>query len=243
MDRKEFLKNSLLIGGASILPPNSVLAASINENGIDKLVDAGGNFVQQPLPFAENFLEPSMDAETMHLHYTFHHGGAVKAANADLKKIKEALDNNNLETVDFWTKKLSFHFSSHILHSIFWTNLTNKQTSPTGELQKRIEKSFGSYDKLKTYIASTSKNVDGNGWGIPGYQPYADSLVVLPCENHEKLTQWGVIPLLVIDVWEHAYYLKYKNKRADFVDAVFKIINWENASQRLDNALKLTKQL
>lgn len=241
MDRKEFFKNSLIIGGATMLPTNSLMAASISDEGIDKLINNDGNFIQQALPYAENFLEPYMDAETMHLHYTFHHGGAVKAANNDLKKIKEALDSNNLDTIDFWTKKLSFHFSSHVLHSIFWTNLTNKKTSPSGELLTRIEKSFGSYDKLKTYIATTSKNVDGNGWGILGYQPYTDSLTVLQCENHEKLTQWGVIPLLVIDVWEHAYYLKYRNKRTDFVDALFNIINWDNAALRLDNALKLTK--
>ena len=104
MDRKEFLKNSLVIGGATILPGNSLLAASVFEGGVDKLVDQNGNFIQPTLPYAESFLEPSMDAETMHLHYTFHHGGAVKAANSGLKKIKEALDSNNLETVDFWTK-------------------------------------------------------------------------------------------------------------------------------------------
>lgn len=241
MDRKQFIQNSLIIGGASILPSNSLFANSLTEGGIDKLVDKDGNFIQQTLPYSENFLEPNMDAETMHLHYTFHHGGAVKAANKDLQAIKKALDDNNLETVDYWTKKLSFHFSSHVLHSIFWTNLTNKQTTPRGELLKRIEKNFGSFDKLKSYIAATSKNVDGNGWGILGYQPYSDSLVVLQCENHEKLTQWGVIPLLVIDVWEHAYYLKYKNKRTDFVDALFPIINWDNAALRLDNALKLVK--
>ena len=209
MDRKEFLQNSLIIGGATLLPSNSIFATSVKEGGIDKLTDENGNFIQQALPYTESFLEPYMDAETMHLHYTFHHGGAVKASNNDLKKIKDAIDTNNLETIDYWTKKLSFHFSSHVLHSIFWTNLTNKQTIPKGELLTRIEKNFGSYDKLKTYIAATSKNVDGNGWGILGYQPYSDSLVVLQCENHEKLTQWGVVPLLVIDVWEHAYYLKY----------------------------------
>jgi Fe-Mn family superoxide dismutase len=241
MDRKKFLQNSLIIGSATVLPVNSLLAANANENGLDKLVDKDGNFSQQSLPYPDDFLEPYMDAETMKLHYTFHHGGAVKAANNDLKKIRESIDNNTLETVDFWTKKLSFHFSSHILHSIFWTNLTNKQMMPGGELKKRIEKNFGSYDKLKTYIATTSKNIDGNGWGILGYQPYSDSLTVLQCENHEKLTQWGVVPLLVIDVWEHAYYLKYKNKRTDFVDALFNIINWDNVSQRLDVALKLTK--
>lgn len=239
MNRKQFLQNSLIIGGAAILPSDSLLASSINENRIDKLVDENGNFIQQSLPYNENFLEPYMDAETMHLHYTFHHGGAVKGANTDLQKIKDAVSSNNLETVDYWTKKLSFHFSSHILHSIFWTNLTNKQTQPSGELLKRIEKNFGTYDKLKSYIAATSKNVDGNGWGIVGYQPFSDSIMVMQCENHEKLTQWGVIPLLVIDVWEHAYYLKYKNKRADFVDALFNILNWDNAAERLNTALKL----
>jgi Fe-Mn family superoxide dismutase len=104
-----------------------------------------------------------------------------------------------------------------------------------------IEKNFGSFDKLKLLIGATSKNGDGNGWGILAYQPYSDSLIVLQCENHEKLTQWSCIPLLVIEVWEYAYYLKYKNKRVDFVDTPFEIINWDNVAQRLDDALKLMK--
>ena len=239
MNRKAFLQNSLIIGGASILPTNSVLAANTNLNGLDKLVDAQGNFALQILPYKENFLEPYMDEETVHLHYTFHHGGAVKAANKDMLMIRKALDDNNLETVDYWTKKLAFHFSSHILHSIFWTNLTNKKTEPKGILLKDIEANFGSYEKLKGYIAATSKNVDGNGWGILGYQPYSQKLTILQCENHEKLTQWGVIPILVIDVWEHAYYLKYRNKRTDFVDALFNLINWDNVAERLEIAKKI----
>ena len=241
MNRKNFLKAGTLAGAATILGTNTAFAKNLTDNDIDKLVDANGNYIMQPLPYNENFLEPYMDAETMHLHYTFHHGGAVKGANKDLLMIKKAMDDGNLETVDYWTKKLSYHFSSHVLHSIFWTNLTNKKNDPTGNLLKRIEKNFGSYDKLKALIAETSKNVDGNGWGILAYQPYSDSLVVLQCENHEKLTQWGAIPLLVIDVWEHAYYLKYKNKRTDFVDALFNIINWDNVAQRLDTAVKLIK--
>lgn len=240
MNRKKFLQAGTLAGAATLHSVNNAFAQNLTVNPIDKLVDANGNYILQPLPYNENFLEPYIDAETMHLHYTFHHGGAVKAANKDVAMIKKALDENNLETVDYWTKKLSYHFSSHILHSIFWTNLTNKKTNPSGDLLKRIEKNFGSYDKLKTLIAETSKNVDGNGWGIVAYQPYSDSLTVLQCENHEKLTQWGAIPLLVIDVWEHAYYLKYKNKRTDFVDALFNIINWDNAAQRLNTAIKIT---
>ncbi len=240
MNRKKFLQAGTLAGAATLHSVNNAFAQNLTVNPIDKLVDANGNYILQPLPYNENFLEPYIDAETMHLHYTFHHGGAVKAANKDVAMIKKALDENNLETVDYWTKKLSYHFSSHILHSIFWTNLTNKKTNPSGDLLKRIEKNFGSYDKLKTLIAETSKNVDGNGWGIVAYQPYSDSLTVLQCENHEKLTQWGAIPLLVIDVWEHAYYLRYKNKRTDFVDALFNIINWDNAAQRLNTAIKIT---
>ena len=241
MKRADFLKSGVLVGAASIIGTTKAFAQNLINNNIDKLVDANGNYIQQALPYTENFLEPYMDAETLHLHYTFHHGGAVKAANKDLAMIKKSLDDNNLETVDYWTKKLAYHFSSHVLHSIFWTNLTNKQNLPTGDLLKRIEKNFGSYERLKFLIAQTSKNVDGNGWGILAYQPYSDSLTVLQCENHEKLTQWGCIPLLVIDVWEHAYYLKYKNKRTDFVDALFNLINWENAAQRLADALKLTR--
>ena len=241
MNRKDFLRSGALISAASIVGNQNAFSQNLTNNTIDKLVDNNGNYLQQALPYSENFLEPYMDAETMHLHYTFHHGGAVKAANKDTAMIKKALDDNNLETVDFWTKKLAYHFSSHVLHSIFWTNLTNKKTNPTGDLLKKIEKDFGSYDRIKSLIAETSKNVDGNGWGILAYQPYSDSLTILQCENHEKLTQWGCIPLLVIDVWEHAYYLKYKNKRTDFVDALYNLINWDNAAQRLNDAVKLTK--
>lgn len=240
MDRKLFLKNTAILTGASILPATSVFAQNVQNNGLDKLTDASGNFAQLALPYNDNFLEPFMDQETTHLHYTFHHGGAVKAANHDMEMIRKAMDDKNMETVDYWTKKLSYHFSSHVLHSIFWTNLTNKMTSPQGQLLKDIERDFGSYDRLKGYIAATSKNVDGAGWGILGYQPYSKKLTILQCENHEKLTQWGVVPILVIDVWEHAYYLKYKNKRNDFVDALFNIINWDNVAERLETAKKLS---
>ncbi len=240
MNRKQFLSASAILSASTILPNQSVVAQNYEANGLDKLTDATGNFQHLALPYNKNFLEPYMDEETVYLHHTFHHGGAVKAANKDLQMIRKAMDENNLETVDYWTKKLSYHFSSHVLHTIFWTNLTSKKTEPSGDLLKRIEKDFGSYDKLKSYISKTSKDVDGNGWGILGYQPYSDKLSIMQCENHEKLTQWGVIPLLVIDVWEHSYYLKYKNKRSDFVDAMMNIINWDNVAERLNVATKLS---
>jgi len=238
MDRKEFLTTSAILAGATILPSNSVFAENINNNGIDKLTDENGNFIHQPLPYNTDHLEPYMDEETLHLHHTFHHGGAVKGTNKDIEMIKSVMNSSDFTLADHWTKKLSFHLSSHILHSIFWTNLTNKKSQPTGDLLKKIEKDFGSTNKMQGMIAKISKSIEGSGWGILAYQPYSDNLVVLQCENHHKLTVWGAVPLLVIDVWEHAYYLKYKNKRGDFVDALMNIINWDNVAQRYDIALK-----
>jgi len=240
MNRKDFIRNTAILGGASILPVNNVFSQNVTENGIDKLMDSNGNFFQQPLPYNKTFLEPYMDEETLHLHYEFHHGGAVKGANKDLENIKKHLQSGEMDQVDLWTRKLAYHFSSHVLHSIFWTNLTNKKTVPKAELLKQIDKDFGSFDKLKAYIAKISKSVEGSGWGILGYQPYSQSLTLLQCENHQKLTQWGVVPLLVIDVWEHAYYLKYKNRRAEFVDTVLEIINWDNVAERFVTARRLT---
>ena len=239
MDRKEFLTTSAILSGAAILPSNSVFAENINNNGIDKLTDGKGNFIHLPLPYNADHLEPFMDTETLRLHHTFHHGGAGKGANKDLEMIKKVMKSNDLTLTDYWTKKLSFHLSSHILHSIFWTNLANKKSQPTGELLKRIEKDFVSTDKMRGLIAKISKSVEGSGWGILAYQPYSDNLVILQCENHQKLTVWGAVPLLVIDVWEHAYYLKYKNRRGDFVDALMNVINWDNVAERYEIALKL----
>jgi Fe-Mn family superoxide dismutase len=239
MNRQDFLRSTALIGGALALGQQTAFAHQLVVNGIDRLTDEKGNFVQQPLPFAESALEPHMDAETVHLHYTAHHGGAVKAANKFQGLIREALDKGTYDNTDFYTKKLTLQSSSHILHSIFWTNLSPKSTAPKGELLRRIEQHYGSFEKMKGLLAYLSKNVDGNGWGILGYQPYFDRLTLLQCEDHEKLTQWGVVPLLVIDVWEHAYYLKFRNKRDAFVDNLFPIVNWDNVAGRLDQALKI----
>src|SRR5690349_3683659 len=104
MNRKLFLQNSAILAGASLLPVDSVFSQSVQEGGVDRLTDAQGNFAQLPLPYAKNFLEPFMDEETLHLHYTFHHGNAVKAANKYQGQIREALDSNAVESIDYFTK-------------------------------------------------------------------------------------------------------------------------------------------
>lgn len=242
MDRRNFLQKgtalSLTAAGAMALGSN-IFSEPYLIKDFDKLINEKGEYILPPLPYDHNALEPYMDAETLNLHHTYHHGGAVKGINKDMKMIREASEKGELETVDYWVKKSAFHGSSHVLHSIFWTNLSPKGGGePKGELMKRINSAYGSFDNFKGLMAQVSKSVDGSGWGILTYHPMTDQMVILQCENHEKLTQWGAIPLLVIDVWEHAYYLKYKNKRSDFVDAVFSIINWDNVAMRLNYALK-----
>jgi superoxide dismutase, Fe-Mn family len=241
MERKDFLRAGALFTGATLITRDVHAAADIQSMGLDRLVDADGNFVQAALPYQESALEPFMDAETLHLHHTFHHGGAVKGANADLGKLKVAMENNEQASITYWSRKLSYHLSSHVLHSIFWTNLTTKKTAPAGELLKRIEKDFGSVDRLWAALANMSKDIDGNGWGVLGYHPYTDKLLLMPVENHERITHWGALPLLVIDVWEHAYYLKFRNKRPDFVDNLAQLVDWDNVAARLDVAVKMLK--
>lgn len=241
MERKEFLRAGALFTGAALLTRDVHAATDIQGLGLDKLVDAEGNFIQAPLPYAESALEPFMDAETLHLHHAFHHGGAVKGANNDQAKLKAAIDACDQAQLTYWSRKLSYHLSSHVLHSIFWTNLGTKKTAPQGELLKRIEKDFGTVDRLWSALANMSKDIDGNGWGVLGYHPYTDKLLLMPVENHERITHWGALPLLVIDVWEHAYYLKFKNKRPDFVDNLQQLVDWDNVAARLDAAMKATR--
>src|SRR5690349_3632479 len=120
MERKNFLRAGALFTGAALITRDVHAANDIQDMGLDKLVDADGNFVQAPLPYAESALEPFMDAETLHLHHAFHHGGAVKGANNDLTKLKAAMANNEQASITYWSRKLSYHLSSHVLHSIFW---------------------------------------------------------------------------------------------------------------------------
>ena len=162
-------------------------------NNIDKLVDANGKFGQQALPYTENFLEPYMDAETVHLHYTFHHGGATKAANTDLQKINEALVSAKFETVDYWTKNCLI--ICHLIYSIqYFGRILRISLLRLQVLHCLKNKNdFGNYRIILKISGSNFQNVDGKCiWGILGYQPHTNKLTVLQnCEKNEKLTQWG----------------------------------------------------
>lgn len=237
--RRKFLQNSAAVIGGIALASNVAQAKESKAVPYqDKLTDDTGKYVLLPLPYAYDALEPVIDARTVELHYNFHHKPAVAAANKAEDALALARESGDFALVKHYEKELALGLSSHILHTIYWTNLSAKGGSPTGSLLTAIEKSFKSFDKFKAHMAAATTSVEGAGWGILGYLPASGKLMVLQCENHQKLTAWGVIPILVLDVWEHAYYLKYQNRRAEYVNGLFSIINWENVAARFDAVIR-----
>jgi superoxide dismutase, Fe-Mn family len=180
-----------------------------------------------PLPYAYDALEPSIDAETMRLHHDKHHAGYVKGANDALAKLVETRDGKgDPAALSELTEKLTFNVSGHLLHSVFWAVMGGGSREPMGELAADIHTHFGSVDKFKSQFSAVATQVQGNGWGVLAFEPVSERLIVLQARNHQVNVAWNAIPLLVIDVWEHAYYLKYKNMRADYVKAFWNVVNW-----------------
>jgi len=188
-----------------------------------------------PLPYAYNALEPYLDEQTLRLHHDMHHAAYVKGLNAAEEKVAALLQSGDFSAVKAVCADLAFHGSGHILHSIFWTNMKpNGGGAPSGALANAINAAFGSFDAFKGLFLAAANAVAGSGWAILTYRKEDDALVVLQAEKHENLTQWGVTPLLVLDVWEHAYYLKYQNKRPDWTKAfVEHLVNWDDVAARL----------
>ena len=181
-----------------------------------------------PLPYAYNALEPHIDEQTMRLHHDKHHQAYVDGLNKAEQKLAEARQNGDFALVKHWSREAAFNGAGHLLHTIFWNNMTPESRAmgqPRGNLLNAIERDLGSWDAFKQHFTAASVAVEGGGWGILAYRPLDDTLVILQAEKHQNLTQWGVVPLLVIDVWEHAYYLKYQNKRAEYVQSFYNIIN------------------
>jgi Fe-Mn family superoxide dismutase len=203
---------------------------------LDRLTDESGKYAVAPLPFAYDALEPVIDAKTVELHYNMHHKPAAAAANRAEEALAKARDANDFALVKFHEKELAFQLSSHVLHTIYWSNMAGKGGEPQAELAKAINAEFGSFQKLKGQLAAATVAVEASGWGVLGYHPATRKLMILQCENHQKLTVWGVVPLLLLDVFEHAYYLKYQNRRPEYVGNLFNIISWNNVAERLDAA-------
>lgn len=190
-----------------------------------------------PLPYAYNALEPHIDEQTMRLHHDVHHQGYVNGLNAAEEKLYQARKSNDFALVKHWEREVAFHGSGHVLHSVFWTIMSPKGGGePKGELLTAINNSFGSYEAFKNQFTAASNAVEGSGWGILAYNRNLKTLQVLQAEKHQDLTVWGAEPLLVLDVWEHAYYLKYQNKRPEYTKAFFNVINWDEVASRYQKA-------
>lgn len=194
------------------------------------------------LPYDFNALEPVISAEIMQLHYTKHHQGYVTNLNKALEQYAEAMEKQQLQAMTALLQAIKFNGGGHINHSIFWTNLA-PITKGGGEMVKgavttAIEKDFGSTDAFIEEFNTKTVAIQGSGWGWLGYNKPKKRLEIVTCENQDPLSTKGLIPLLGIDVWEHAYYLQYKNVRADYVKALWKIINWKNVENRFIEATK-----
>ena len=193
-----------------------------------------------PLPYAYNALEPVIDEKTLTIHHDKHHKKYVddlNKAEADAQKMRES---KNFDDINLIEQNLAYNGSGHILHSIYWTIMTypDKGGTPGNITDALIKSYFGSFDAFKNQFIQAASKVHGSGWGILGYNPYFRHLEILQADKHENMTQWGIIPVLVCDVWEHAFYLKYQNNRDEYINSWWKLINWGEVENRLIYAVQ-----
>jgi Fe-Mn family superoxide dismutase len=193
------------------------------------------------LPYDFSALEPVISAEIMELHYTKHHKGYVTNLNAALEKYHEAESKNDVAQMIALQLAIKFNGGGHINHSIFWTILgpVSKGAGgmPKGDLLEMIERDFGSFDGFKEKFSNAAIGIQGSGWGWLGYSKNLKKLEIATCANQDPLSTQGLVPIVGVDVWEHAYYLQYKNVRADYVKNIWQIFHWKTIEERFTKAV------
>ncbi|WP_433469894.1 superoxide dismutase [Spirillospora sp. CA-128828] len=189
------------------------------------------------LPYDYAALEPAITGEILELHHAKHHAAYVKGANDTLEKLDEARDKDQLGGLVGLEKTLAFNLSGHVLHTIFWDNLSpDGGDRPDGELGSAIDEHFGSFEAFKKQLTSATATVQGSGWGVLGWEPLGQRLIVQQVYDHHGNVGMGSMPLLVFDAWEHAYYLQYRNVRPDYVQKLWDLVNWNDVANRLTAA-------
>lgn len=198
-------------------------------------------YVLPRLPYEYDALEPHIDARTMELHHVRHHQGYVTGLNTALRNLAEIRAGQRPENeVKRWSRELAFHGSGHLLHVIFWHCMSPEGGGePQGRISSGINRDFGDFAGFLRHFKQTATSVEGNGWAILALEPTAGQLMVVQTEKHHELTVWGAIPLIALDVWEHAYYLKHQNRRADYVDAFMQVVNWDFADRMYAGVMEL----
>ena len=191
------------------------------------------------LPYDYGALEPAMSGEILELHHDKHHATYVKGANDTTEKIAEARDKGDLSGIVGLEKTLAFNVSGHVLHSIFWENLSpDGGDKPDGSLGTAIDEHFGSFDKFRAQLTAATQTTQGSGWGVLAWEPVGKRLLVTQVYDHHGNVAAGMTPLLAFDAWEHAYYLQYKNVKPDYIEKLWDIVNWNDVSARLEAATK-----
>lgn len=178
-------------------------------------------------------LEPHVAGRVMQLHHSKHHAAYVKGLNSALERLAEARSARDFAAIVGLEKTLAFNLSGHLLHSIFWKNLSpHGGGAPGGALGSAIDEAFGSFDAARAQLTAVAGSVQGSGWAILGYEPNGRRLLIQQVYDHHANVGQGVVPLLVMDVWEHAYYLQYENRRGEYIDALWNVIDWEDINRR-----------
>jgi len=182
-------------------------------------------------------LEPHISARIMELHHSKHHAAYVAGANGALEAMAEARATGAFANINRLEKDLAFHLGGHINHSIFWTNLSpDGGDKPTGELAAAIDEFFGSFDQFVAHFTAASMGIQGSGWGVLSWDPIGRRLIIQQLFDQQGNTAQATVPLLQLDMWEHAFYLDYVNVKADYVKAFWNIVNWDNVAERFDAA-------
>ena len=236
MTRRDMLKSmgvaagAITLGGLTGACTRTAMAAPVGA--------APPEYTLPDLPYGYDALAPHINEQTLRLHHDRHHAGYVKGLNNSIQRLYAAHAGDGM--AGRWAKAVAFHGSGHVLHAIYWNSMSpDGQRTPQGRLASLISRDFGSYDAFKGTFADVTKGVSGSGWGVLSYEPLGRRLVILGVEKHENYSVLGSMPLLVCDVWEHAYYLDYQNERGRYVDAFMnELIDWRTAQQRLANAEK-----
>ncbi|MGA9148095.1 MAG: superoxide dismutase [Candidatus Nanopelagicales bacterium] len=189
------------------------------------------------LPYDYSALAPAISGDILELHHDKHHAAYVKGATDTLDQLAEARDKGAYGGIVGLEKTFAFNLSGHVLHSIFWENLSPEGGDrPDGELAAAIDDNFGSFDAFKAQLTSATTLVQGSGWGVLAWDPLGEKLIITQVYDHHGNVGMNTTPLLVFDAWEHAYYLQYKNVRPDYVTKLWDIVNWADVTARFDGA-------
>ncbi|MCD9024540.1 Fe-Mn family superoxide dismutase [Cohnella silvisoli] len=220
------------------IPMGDIGQQDVNASTVNP-VPIGGHKLP-PLPYSYKALEPYIDEKTMRIHHDKHHQSYVDGLNTAEKKLEEARRTGDFDLVKHWERELAFNGAGHYLHTLFWDAMSPRGGGkPSGAMLEGINRSFGSYDAFKKQFTEAANKVEGGGWAILVWSPRSHRLEILTAEKHQNLSQWDVVPLLPLDVWEHAYYLKHQNERAAYIRDWWNVVNWPYVTERYAKARTL----